>query len=242
MNDSPNQSSPILRSPLVLTPISLICRTFVQVWDLLFFVSAKGGAPEGGGPERWGARRVGGPEGWGPEGWGPEGWGPKISRFFFPFPPPFRSFCVSLGVFSWNFGGVWSAGALKCARLEFSGCRVRAPAARSVGAAGVSHDSPRAQTCTLDEIVVGWNCLGWKCHWMRVSKLDESVLDESVIGWNRVWMKVSVDEIDFGWKCILPLWMTKKTDHFLRDFVRSERWFWWLNINPCSFVHWNSAL
>ena len=31
---------------------------------------------------------------------------PKISPFFFPFPPPLRSFCVSLGVFSWNFGGV----------------------------------------------------------------------------------------------------------------------------------------
>ena len=43
---------------------------------------------------------------WGPERVGPEGWGPKISRFFFPFPPPFRCFCVSLGVFSWNFGGV----------------------------------------------------------------------------------------------------------------------------------------
>ena len=29
-----------------------------------------------------------------------------------------RSFCPSLGVFTWNFGGVWSAGTLKCARLE----------------------------------------------------------------------------------------------------------------------------
>ena len=38
---------------------------------------------------------------------------------------------------------------MKCARLEFSGCRVRAPAAQSVGAAGVSHDSPRAQMCTF---------------------------------------------------------------------------------------------
>ena len=38
---------------------------------------------------------------------------------------------------------------MKCARLEFSGCRVKAPAARSGGAAGVSHDSPRAQTCTF---------------------------------------------------------------------------------------------
>ena len=31
-----------------------------------------------------------------------------------------------------------------------------------------------------------------------MSKLDESVLDESVIGLNRVWMKVSLDEIDLG--------------------------------------------
>ena len=34
-------------------------------------------------------------------------------------------------------------------RLEFSGCRVRALAARSGGAAGVSHDNPRAQTCSF---------------------------------------------------------------------------------------------
>ena len=38
---------------------------------------------------------------------------PKISLFFFPF----RSFCVSLGVFSLNFGGISKAGTLKCARL-----------------------------------------------------------------------------------------------------------------------------
>ena len=31
---------------------------------------------------------------------------PTISLFFFLFPPPFHCFCVSLGVFSWNFGGV----------------------------------------------------------------------------------------------------------------------------------------
>ena len=33
-----------------------------------------------------------------------------------------------------------------------SGCRVRAPAARSGGAAGVSHDNPRAQTCTFEGV------------------------------------------------------------------------------------------
>ena len=86
---------------------------------------------------------------WGPEGWGPEGWGAQNFALFFPLPPPFRSFCVYPGVCSWNFGGVGSAGTLKCARLEFSGCRVRAPAARSGGAAGVSHDSPRAQTTKI---------------------------------------------------------------------------------------------
>ena len=76
------------------------------------------------GPRRVGPRRVGGPnlEKVGPRRVGPrrvgprrvgsrkvgppKGGGPKISRFFFPFPPPFRSHCVSLGVFSWNFGGV----------------------------------------------------------------------------------------------------------------------------------------
>ena len=113
-------------------------------------------SPEGLGPnpEKVGARRVGarkgwGPEGWGPkggvpnpekvgrrgggpEGWGPEGWGAQNFALFFPSPAhKIRSFLPSLGVFSWNFGGVSSAGALKCARLEFSGCRVRAPAARS---------------------------------------------------------------------------------------------------------------
>ena len=75
----------------------------------------KGGAPKGGAPkgaapkgrDQKGRDQKGwGPKGWGPEGGAPKGGGPKISRFFFPFPPPFRCFCVSLGVFSWNFGGV----------------------------------------------------------------------------------------------------------------------------------------
>ena len=68
----------------------------------------KGGAPKGGAPMGLGPKpgKVGPRKGGAPKGWGPEGGGPKISRFFFPFPPPFRCFCVSLGVFSWNFGGV----------------------------------------------------------------------------------------------------------------------------------------
>ena len=56
-----------------------------------------------GGPnlEKMGPRRVGPRKGGGPKGWGPERvGGPKISRFFLTFPPPFRCFCVSVGVFS----------------------------------------------------------------------------------------------------------------------------------------------
>ena len=53
---------------------------------------------------------------------------PKIWLFFFPFPPSFRSFCVSLGVFSWNFGGVLKRSCPEMCTFGLSGCRVRAPA------------------------------------------------------------------------------------------------------------------
>ena len=50
------------------------------------------------------------------------------------------------------------------------------------------------------------------------------------------------------WNSILQNWiapsssrctvrLSKKTDHFLRDIVRSESWFLWLTVNPFSFVH-----
>ena len=73
----------------------------------------KVGAPKGGGPEGWGPRRVGGPtqKKWGPKGGGSKGGGskgggPEISRFFSLSRRKIRSFLPSLGVFSWNFGGV----------------------------------------------------------------------------------------------------------------------------------------
>ena len=60
---------------------------------------------EGWSPEEWGPEGSG-TAAWGLEGWGPEGGGPKISRFFSLSRSHFRSFSLSLGVFSWNFGGV----------------------------------------------------------------------------------------------------------------------------------------
>ena len=66
----------------------------------------KGGAPKGGAPKGR-APKGGAPKGGAPKGGAPKGGGPKISRFFFPFPPPFRSICVCLGVCLWNFGGVF---------------------------------------------------------------------------------------------------------------------------------------
>ena len=119
-----------------------------RIWPIFCFgvgwSGSGGGGPEGvGGP-----KGRGGPKGWGAKGWGPEprksgapkggrrvgapkggapkGGGPKISRFFFPSPAAkFVLFFHILLVVSLTFGGVWSAGALKCARLEFSGCRVK---------------------------------------------------------------------------------------------------------------------
>ena len=89
--------------------------------------------PEKSGPERWGPEGWGGPEVWGgPKGWGargvegrrvgfpksgvPEGWGgggegweAQNFALFSLSRPQFRSFCLSLSVFSWNFGGVGNA-------------------------------------------------------------------------------------------------------------------------------------
>ena len=67
------------------------------------------GPAEGGAPDCWAPRRVG---------------GSKISRFFVPLPPQFSFFLPLLGVVSLNFG-VNEGRDLKCARLEFSGCRVK---------------------------------------------------------------------------------------------------------------------
>ena len=83
-------------------------------WPTLAKPAPKGGAPKCGapkcgprrvGPRRVGPRRVGQRRVW-PRRVGPRRVGGPKFRFFFPFPPPFRSFCVSLGVFSGNFGGV----------------------------------------------------------------------------------------------------------------------------------------
>ena len=84
------------------------------------------------GPQRVGAPKGGGSERWRPnlEKVGSEGWEPKISRFFSFSRHNFHSSLPLLGVLSWNFGGVRSAGVLKCAHLEFSGCCVK-PRSRS---------------------------------------------------------------------------------------------------------------
>ena len=61
----------------------------------------------------------------------PKGGGPKISRFFPPLPPQFSFFLLSLGgrggeiLVVFEEGGVPKGGGHKCARLEFSGCRVK---------------------------------------------------------------------------------------------------------------------
>ena len=57
---------------------------------------------------------------------GPRRVGPQISHFFFPSPAPIFALFVSLWGSSRGFLVVFgSAGAVKCARLEFWGCRVK---------------------------------------------------------------------------------------------------------------------
>ena len=104
------------------------------------------GGPEGGGLKRvgpeveaqtwkkWEAQMEGGPE-----GWGPEGGGPKISRFFSLSGSHFRSFCLSQGVFSLNFGGVFVGRDPQMCTFGLSGCRVKprgGPAEEGSGAGG----------------------------------------------------------------------------------------------------------
>ena len=134
-----------------------------------------------------GSRRVGprgrvtSGEGWAPKGgkgWGPgcglKGGRPKISRVC-PSPAPFSLFFVSLsGGLLVNFWWCLKcARGLKCARLEFSGCRVKpwrttfwqhrsrptplwdTGLSRRLSGVGLKwrqglHDSPRAQTCTFE--------------------------------------------------------------------------------------------
>ena len=78
------------------------------------------GGHEGWGSEGWGL------EGWGPEGWGPEGWGAQNFALFFSVSLPIFAFFFSLWRSSRGFLVVFvKTGAVKCSRLEFSGCRVK---------------------------------------------------------------------------------------------------------------------
>ena len=117
------------------------------------------GARRGGGPEprksgarRVGGRRVGGPKGGGPEGWGPEGWGAQNFALFLLSPT--GNFILS-SLSPWEFSRGILVVFLKRRHAQMCAFGVlwlscEAPAARSGGAAGVPHDSPRAQTCTFE--------------------------------------------------------------------------------------------
>ena len=79
---------------------------------------SEGWGPEGWGFEGWGFEGWGGPtqKKWGPEGYGPEGGARRVGAQNFALfslsRRKIRSFLPSLGVFSWNFGGVlkrWGA-------------------------------------------------------------------------------------------------------------------------------------
>ena len=79
-----------------------------------------------------------------PTGAPPKGGSPK-------FRPEFTLYC-SLGVFSWNFGGVFEVSVPSNMHVWSSlGHRVGAPAAWSGGAAGVSYEDPESPWATLQK-------------------------------------------------------------------------------------------
>ena len=93
------------------------------------------GAPKGGAP------KGGAPKGGGEEGQGPEGWGAQNFALFFPLPPQFSS--LSWGSFRGILVGFLKRRGLEMCTFGVLGLSCASPAA------GVSHDSPRAQTCTF---------------------------------------------------------------------------------------------
>ena len=121
------------------------CRCVVMWFCLVVVVGLDSAGPPSAGPPSAGPPSAGPPSA-GPPSAGP----PKISLFFFPFPPPFRSFCVSLGVFSLNFGGVFEGQNPKMCTFGLSGCRVKPRRPHQTGPPGLAHDSPRLQTCTFE--------------------------------------------------------------------------------------------
>ena len=115
------ESGPALRAPLVLG------LALLWLWLLWLLLVDFPGPPSAGPPST------------GP----PPPDRPNISLFFFPFPPPFRSFCVSLGVFSLNFGVVFEFRNPKMCTFGLSGCRVKPRRPHQTGPPGLAHDSPR---------------------------------------------------------------------------------------------------
>ena len=95
--------------------------------------------PKGGGPEGWGARRV-----------EPEGWGAQNFALFLLSPTGNFIRCSLSGGFLVEFWWCLKRRDAQMCAFGVLWLSCEAPAARSGGAAGVPHDSARAQTCTFE--------------------------------------------------------------------------------------------
>ena len=96
--------------------LKLIVQFFFVCFELTWVGPRRVGprrvGPRRGGPtqKKWGPEgwkpRIGAPKGGGSKGGGPKVGGPKFRAFFSLSRRKIRSFLPSLGVFSWNLGGV----------------------------------------------------------------------------------------------------------------------------------------
>ena len=117
--------------------------------------AGKGGVPKGGAPKGETPKSGVNPAGWSPEGWGarrvgpPRVGGPKFRAFFSLSRRKIRSF-LPLWVSSRGILVVFEVPGRSNVHIWSTRAVVCEPRARSGGAARVSHDSPRAQTCTFE--------------------------------------------------------------------------------------------
>ena len=100
----------------------------------------KSGGPKGQGPEGFGARRVGARR-----GGGRRVGGPNFRAFFFSLPLEISFFLLSLGGLLMEFWWCLKRRHAQMCAFGVLWLFCEAPAARSGGAAGVSHHSPRAR-------------------------------------------------------------------------------------------------
>ena len=136
---------------------------------------------------------------WGPKGGAPKGGGAQNFALFSLSHTHFRSFSLSLGVFSWNFGGVFEDGPLNVRVLEFSGCRVKPRREHLRTPRNVVLESTQETFC--DGVVSGPTTALTVCRKMLHNGNDPK-------RWFAEWAKeLSIGRKDRAWRTLIDIFL-----------------------------------